>query len=176
MRILTLKNALLTILQLPVMAILLLAASMQLVLIKCLARIDNALSSPFADLARRKVVYTAKTDQRGCEGVEEAAGLQVGTAGPYTRREVDLRKFDNMIIWLKSCSDEDVNSFRKKVEATMIGRRIVASSSERHLYAVLAPTKEENLERIEKVFNVLPRVKFTAWLVEIEIALGLPLR
>lgn len=172
MKNLTLKNAILTILQWPVTAALRRTMSIQFMLTKCLARIDNPLSSPFADLARWK----AKTDQRGREGIEEATERKVGAAGPYSRREVDLRKFENLINWLKSRSDEEVNSFREKVEATMVGCLVVEGSPERHLYAVLAPTKEENLRRIEKVFNVLPLVKYTAWLVEIEMCLGLRLR
>jgi len=205
-----LKNITLTILQLPVAATLLLAKSIEYVLTKCLARLDNVLSSPFIDFVggaceekgvpgddsvrngaisvttaletrknTPKSLIACQVEQNPPHFPLQRARIGVvskkGAAGPRGRREVDLRKFENLLDALKVCDEEEIRSFRKIIEATKTGRHVVANSSDRRLYAVLIPTREEDLKRIGKVFDVLSRIEFTAWLVVIETALGLRL-
>ena len=48
-------------------------------------------------------------------------------------------------------SDTDIERTRVRFESTTAGRKAVASSPERKLYAVLKPTREENIRRILNV-------------------------
>ena len=49
-------------------------------------------------------------------------------------------------------NNEDVNADREIFELTDAGQRAVKTNPDRRLYAVLEPTRAENLKRIENVF------------------------
>lgn len=46
-----------------------------------------------------------------------------------------------------------VDSIREALEKTKTGQRTVKTNPNRRLYAVLIPTKEENIQRIKNVFD-----------------------
>ncbi|MCK4294039.1 MAG: hypothetical protein KAY65_12640 [Planctomycetes bacterium] len=54
---------------------------------------------------------------------------------------------------LNDCDDEEIDNIRKDLESSQTGRRIINSNRNRRLYAVLKPTREENLARIEYVLT-----------------------
>lgn len=53
-----------------------------------------------------------------------------------------------------------VNNVRSKMEDSYVGRKARANCKDRRLYAVLKPTKEENLRRIENVFRAMTPEQF----------------
>ena len=52
-------------------------------------------------------------------------------------------------------NDSDLNNDREVFENTEDGRRVRAEHSDRHLYAILRPTRSENLKRIENVLQAM---------------------
>jgi len=52
----------------------------------------------------------------------------------------------------KNVNNRDVNADRETFELTSAGKQAVKTNPDRRLYAVLKPTRAENLKRIENVF------------------------
>jgi hypothetical protein len=64
-------------------------------------------------------------------------------------------KFVTDLLMLLDRTDNDVqlNNDRKVFENTEEGSRVRADHPDRHLYAILQPTRKENLKRIENVLR-----------------------
>lgn len=59
---------------------------------------------------------------------------------------------------LSRCSDDSLDRLRVEFEAYPVyGRFVIIKHHDRHLYAVLKPTRLENVKRINNVFFALPR-------------------
>ena len=56
--------------------------------------------------------------------------------------------------------DSWINDFRMRVEDSSLGRHVRAKSEDHHLYAVLKPTREENLLRVENIFLAMNPKQF----------------
>ncbi len=89
----------------------------------------------------------------GWPAIESAADLV------YIAKDINKNEGDDMaeqplsIRWyldlISGWRDKLVNNARKTLEGSTEGQRIVKANPNRRLYAVLKPTKKENLERIE---------------------------
>lgn len=62
---------------------------------------------------------------------------------------------DRTMQFVSMGTDRKINDFRRSIEAGPIGRRVVMCHHDRHLYAVLKPTRAENLQRIRNVLSAL---------------------
>ena len=83
----------------------------------------------------------------------------------YIAKDINKNEGDDMaeqplsIRWyldlVSGWSDKIVNNVRKTLEGSTEGQRTVKANPNRRLYAVLKPTREENMERIEYVLTGL---------------------
>jgi hypothetical protein len=142
MKKLSVKNGILTILQVPVLLAQLILAYMDLLLTKCLAGLNNPMSRPLARI---------KPHQTTSEVIEDKD------------RSVETI----MRLW-GGVGDIGVRSDRKYFEMTEWGQRAVKTHPDRHLYAVMRPNRAENLKRIENVLSEMPPVKLRTILANAE--------
>ncbi len=67
--------------------------------------------------------------------------------------EEGLISLEEVMEQLRRFSRPDILKTRMKLEKKEAGQRAMARCTDRRLYAVLKPTKEEDLQRIENAFN-----------------------
>ena len=134
------KNVILTFLQLSVCTALLLVALAEYLLTKCLLLLENPLSHPLADKAKARTKEVAANQDK-----------QIREAKKIIKR-VEYRAFLATIMRL---GDDRVDAARESLEALGIGHAVVAEHPDRHLYAILKPTRRENLRRIQNVMRAL---------------------
>lgn len=72
-----------------------------------------------------------------------------------------------LIAWDKK-SDYTIAKGRQTFESTEWGRQAIQNNTDRHLYAVLKPTKKENLERIGNVLREMDFMKLRKVLLNVE--------
>ena len=132
------KTYLLTIAQVPVGLALLVLACVQL----CCTYIEPRL--------KRLVVQQAT-------GPKEADNSENGNTS--------LDDIDSFLIWLLMQEDDCVEWVRQVYEGSQAMRDIVGTHPDRKLYAVLRPTKTENLRRIEWTLRAWP-CQYSQWLIE----------
>ena len=65
-------------------------------------------------------------------------------------------------------SDKDVNADRETFELTSAGQQAVKTNPDRRLYAVLEPTRAENLKRIENVLLEMDSARLSEVLSNVE--------
>lgn len=117
----------------------------------------------------------------GCPEFGSAAdrAYMVGNTSPSVDNLVASLRNPLSIRWymdlVSGYNDTMLDSVRKNIEDSIEGRRIAKANPNRRLYAVLKPTREENLERIEYVltgigpfglFDMLASVKLSMELYE----------
>ena len=142
----TVKNTLLTILQVPVLIGLLLVYKVETFLIKC----GVYLSNPFSPLQTTLLRFIHRI-----EDVHSTA----------TQPQHDQQGLEKLIAWLAARSEIIVDAYRRHLESKIaVLRQLI--EAEPHLYAVLKPTKQENLKRIENALMSLPAASLNKWLKE----------
>lgn len=127
------KNIFLTVIQLPFFWVLLLVNKQKLYLMRILSKLDNPISSPIKDMADKELL-----------------GLSEINPGKIEDGLLFLKKEMTCISWK---SDSWIEGFRCIMEKTSKGLSVIRTSSDRRLYAVLKPTRAENLQRIKNVFR-----------------------
>jgi len=71
---------------------------------------------------------------------------------------IDGRDVAKRFMDLLSDHDEEfIDKFRRKVEDSQIGRRVIAKHPNRRLYAVLQPGYVENLNRVQNILDEMPK-------------------
>lgn len=134
MKKITAKNVFLVMLQLPLSAVLFACAFAEKYFTRWMIAIENPLSHPMTDLANK----------------------QVGQAKPKTEiraiKQEHIRAFND---WLITQDDYFIDRLRIHFEAKHF--KIMAQSRRQnpHLYAVLKPTRSENIMRIDNMFEAL---------------------
>lgn len=144
MKLTAIKTYLLTIAQIPVALALLIVACAELLLTKCMACLGGALPS-----LRTNDVMCKAADNRYC----------------HKDREQDIQQI--LSLWDKESYCVTAKD-RQKFEALECGRRAIRNNPDRHLYAVLRPTKQENLGRIGNVLREMDSELFSRVLQKAE--------
>jgi hypothetical protein len=72
---------------------------------------------------------------------------------------------------LSTYSDPLLEKARKRIERSDDGKRIVRTNPDRRLYAVLKPTRAENLERIKYVLCAMDAFRLYGLLSSLRIAM-----
>ena len=152
MKKLTVKNCILTFLQVPVSLVLLAIVYLEFLLTKCLALLDNSLSSPLAGMAARRAISESPE-----------------TTGRNSNN--NTAEFNLLMNWLCSHDNVFIEDFRERLEAKGIGPDTIAVQSDRHLYAVLKPNRTENLRRIKNVLYALDKFTLSKFLNEVMLIL-----
>lgn len=74
----------------------------------------------------------------------------------------DLSNIDEAISYLDTLEDDAVSRFRQLIEDSTWGRAVRKNASNKRIYAVLKPTREEDMLRIANVLFQMPyRVRKT---------------
>jgi len=139
------KNIILTFLQLPLCAVLCLVVFAEFLLTKCLLLVENPLSHPLANtvVSRNKKVAANQDEQ-----IREAKKIVKRTR--YRAFLATIMRFD----------DDKVDAIRESLESLGVGCAVVTEHTSRHLYAVLKPSRRENLQRIQNVMRALDPYSF----------------
>jgi len=82
------------------------------------------------------------------------------TPVPVPLDKASLPDLDEILMSIRIRPKFWVNNVRRAMEDSEVGRRAKANCKDRRLYAVLKPTKEENLRRIENIFRAMTTEQF----------------
>lgn len=150
MKILTVKNFVLTVFQIPFLLVLWFVNYLQLFVYKCLMRIENPLSMPLAQLAENTIDKTSKSTST--DNTIEISDSQ-NTIDKAVADTIDtaMSNVQTILALFSLRSSYKLNQDRQLFEATPAGRQAVVTNPDRHLYAVQRPTRQENLQRIGNV-------------------------
>jgi hypothetical protein len=140
----SLKNFFLCLLQLPVSLALFLCAFAEKYFTDWMIALENPLSHPMTELATKRA-----KDEQGTANTEK--GETPAAAGKIITQD-RYRAFD---AYLLSRSDYSIDRLRFHLEAKYAGLMAEGRRRDPHLYAVLKPTRNENLVRIGNVFGAL---------------------
>jgi hypothetical protein len=140
----SLKNVFSVILQLPLSLVLYLCGLAEKHFTYWMLALENPLSHPMTELAAKKI----KSEQ-GAACIERDKILT--TARKIIRRD-NYRAFK---AWLLLHNDDFIGRFRVALEVEFFDLVTNARHQDPHLYAVLKPTRHENLRRVDKVFCAL---------------------
>jgi len=136
---LSLKNAFLTILQVPVSLVLAICAFVNMHFTYWMLALENPLSHPMTDRATKRA-----TAEQGTESIEKVESPTV-TQDHY-------KVFKG---WLLSNDDYFIGRLRVHLEARYSNFVAEGRHRDPHLYAVLKPTRSENVVRICGIFRAL---------------------
>lgn len=142
MKNLSAKNILLTLAQVPVVLMLSVVAYIELSLTKLLGYLANPFLSPKPQAILKRIV-----DSRPLADTYEEYRP---TNTIYTNKGIE----DILFVFDKR-NNYQLNGDRKVFENTEAGQRVKAGHPNRHLYAVLCPTRSENLKRIKNVLQAM---------------------
>lgn len=134
------KNTILTLSQLPFCAVLFFVVFVESLLTKCLLLLENPLSHPLADIAKSRN-----------EEIAARQGKQVLEA----RKIIKRTRYRAFLATIMRHNDGKVDAIRKSLESLGIGCAAAAEHTDRHLYAILKPSRRENLQRIQNVMRAL---------------------
>lgn len=134
------KNVFLTMLQLPVSLGLALCAFAEKHFTHWMLALENPLSHPMTDLATKRA---------------KAASIQNDEIIGTPKKIIKWDHYRAFNAWLLLHNDEFIDRIRVIFEAEFAGLMTDARRRDRHLYAVLKPTRRENLRRLKNVFRVL---------------------
>jgi hypothetical protein len=145
---LSLKNAFLTTLQVPVSLGLAIFAFAEMHFTYWMLALENPLSHPMTDRATNRA-----KDGLGTANVERD---ETFVAVRNTIKQDNYRAFKD---WLLLHNDEFIDRIRVVFETDFVDLMTDAMRRDRHLYAVLKPTRHENIRRIDNVFWALTTKK-----------------
>jgi len=137
MKILSLKNIILTVLQVPVLLAQCINAYIELLLTRCLVCLANPLSTPF--------------DYK--QAPAATSEYNIDTPGPSGEYDTDTVRILYILEALGSRKNNFIIKLREAFERTEAGLRTVKTHPDRRLYAVLRPTRQENLRRIKNALD-----------------------
>lgn len=104
-----------------------------------------------------KLGYAGPQPKPGCLRHQETAQKAINKT-PATDKEKLLA---TVMEHCRSHDDDWIDRFRAEIEAIPFSQAAAGCSSDRHLYAVLKPNREENLKRLENVFTQLTKDDLT---------------
>jgi hypothetical protein len=143
-RKISLKDGFLTMLQVPASLVLCLCGLAEECLTHWLLVLENPLSHPMTDLAEKR----AKTEQGATVKKDEATMVAQKVITPDHCRA--------FLAWLPSNNDYFIDRLRVHFEAKYVNLVTESRQRDPHLYAVLKPTRTENVMRISNIFRALP--------------------
>lgn len=133
------KYLIISCLQLLVVSLLLIVTVLERWLTNALERLAAYLLSPRTFKMLKRIVESRPA---------------VDTQEGFNTDETD-KAIKEILFVLDKQSNWHLNNDRKTFEDTVAGREIVAQHTDRHLYAVLRPSRLENMERIENVLRAM---------------------
>ena len=134
------KTYIFTAAKIPVYLVKLCAARLQLLVM----RVNIYIMGRIAHIESLSMEIKARGEKK--PGKPDVAAL------PVDGRERARRFIDS----LSDHDEEFIDKFRRKIEDSQIGRRVIAGHPDRRLYAVLQPGYVENLNRVQNILDEVP--------------------
>jgi hypothetical protein len=110
--------------------------------------LENPLSHPMTELATKRA-----------KDAQDAATIERDEILAAARKIIMQDRYRAYKAWLLLHNDEFIDRIREAFETNFVDLVTDARRRDRHLYAVLKPTRHENIRRIDKVFWALTAKK-----------------